>query len=182
MTDNAKPVAWTTPEELRNAERGFGAYLWATPKMHPEGEVPLYAVQPPQDERGQPVALTDDIQAIKRTALDCMPGDEKQALVRIVRQCIDLQKAVASAPALPPSGVEAGYGNNKVTLTGPAPTLQAGQGEPLALSTLTDDLDWWLDLAQRHANADWNSEQPDGFLNAVKALCRDFAMSQGRQP
>jgi len=36
--------------------------------------------------------------------------------------------------------------------------------------------DEWYDLAQRHVNADWNSDQPDGYLNAVKALVRD-AMS-----
>lgn len=31
----------------------------------------------------------------------------------------------------------------------------------------------WLALAERHAKADWNSEQPDGYLNAVKSLVRD---------
>ncbi|AQW32692.1 hypothetical protein B0B51_23205 (plasmid) [blood disease bacterium A2-HR MARDI] len=33
--------------------------------------------------------------------------------------------------------------------------------------------DEWLALAERHANADWNSAQPDGYLNAVKALVQD---------
>jgi len=36
-----------------------------------------------------------------------------------------------------------------------------------------DNEDWWLSLAGRHANQDWNSENPDGYLNAVKALVRD---------
>lgn len=39
----------------------------------------------------------------------------------------------------------------------------------------------WLDLAERHANKDWDSAKPDGFLNAVKALCRDFAASAPAQ-
>ncbi|ARP89782.1 hypothetical protein CAL14_05355 [Bordetella genomosp. 9] len=39
-------------------------------------------------------------------------------------------------------------------------------------TVLTDDQ--WVDLAERHANSDWNSDQPDGYLNAVKALCQDF--------
>lgn len=33
--------------------------------------------------------------------------------------------------------------------------------------------DEWLALAERHIRADWNSEQPDGYLNAVKALVQD---------
>lgn len=40
---------------------------------------------------------------------------------------------------------------------------------PVAADTLTEDE--WLDLAERHASKDWNS---DGYLNAVKALCQDF--------
>lgn len=40
-------------------------------------------------------------------------------------------------------------------------------------AALTEDQ--WLGLADLHANADWNCEKPDGFLNAVKALCADFA-------
>lgn len=39
--------------------------------------------------------------------------------------------------------------------------------------------DEWLALAERHIKADWNSEQPDGYLNAVKALAQD-AMSLTR--
>lgn len=39
--------------------------------------------------------------------------------------------------------------------------------------------DEWLALAERHIRADWNSEQPDGYLNAVKALVQD-AMSLTR--
>ena len=49
-------------------------------------------------------------------------------------------------------------------------SLSANAGEPRALTE-----DQWIDLAQRHANADWNSGRPDGFLNAVKALCLDYA-------
>jgi hypothetical protein len=30
----------------------------------------------------------------------------------------------------------------------------------------------WYDLAQRHANADWNS---NGYLDAIKAVCADYA-------
>jgi hypothetical protein len=40
---------------------------------------------------------------------------------------------------------------------------------PLVADTLTEDE--WLDLAERHASKDWNS---DGYLNAVKAVCQDF--------
>ena len=46
-----EPAAWTTPEELRNAQRGFGASLWAKPKIHPEGEVPLYTSPPPATDQ-----------------------------------------------------------------------------------------------------------------------------------
>lgn len=55
-------------------------------------------------------------------------------------------------------------------LTNPhyAPPVNGGERDTLTV-------DQWLDLAQRHANADWNSDRPDGFLTAVKALCTDFA-------
>ncbi|NKF57509.1 hypothetical protein GO299_04718 [Ralstonia solanacearum] len=33
--------------------------------------------------------------------------------------------------------------------------------------------DAWLALAERHIKADWNSDEPDGYLNAVKALVQD---------
>jgi hypothetical protein len=33
--------------------------------------------------------------------------------------------------------------------------------------------DEWIDLAGRHANSDWDANEPDGFLNAVKALVTD---------
>ncbi len=52
----------------------------------------------------------------------------------------------------------------------PTPAAQSAGQEAAALT-----YDHWLDLAQRHANADWNSDKPDGFLAAVKALCEDFA-------
>ena len=42
--------------------------------------------------------------------------------------------------------------------------------------------DQWLDLAIRHANKDWNSAQPDGYANAVKALCADFAALTAQDP
>lgn len=38
---------------------------------------------------------------------------------------------------------------------------------------LTDDQ--WIDLAERHAMADWDSDNPDGYLNAIKAVCADYA-------
>lgn len=34
--------------------------------------------------------------------------------------------------------------------------------------------DEWLNLAERHACADWGSDKPDGFLFAVKALVADY--------
>lgn len=37
------PLAWTTPEEVRNAARGFGASPWVEPKIHPEGETALFS-------------------------------------------------------------------------------------------------------------------------------------------
>lgn len=37
----------------------------------------------------------------------------------------------------------------------------------------------WYDLAQRHANADWNS---NGYLDAIKAVCADFAMLSASKP
>ena len=49
-------------------------------------------------------------------------------------------------------------------------SLSANAGEPRAPTE-----DQWLDLAECHANADWDSGRPDGFLNAVKALCLDYA-------
>jgi hypothetical protein len=36
--------------------------------------------------------------------------------------------------------------------------------------------DQWLELAEKHACADWDCAKPDGFLHAVKALCADFAL------
>ncbi|WP_428142219.1 hypothetical protein [Delftia acidovorans] len=36
----------------------------------------------------------------------------------------------------------------------------------------------WYDLASRHATVDWNG---NGFLNAVKTLCADFAGIANRQ-
>jgi hypothetical protein len=42
-----------------------------------------------------------------------------------------------------------------------------------AAQHLSDDD--WIALAERHASADWNADKPDGFLNAVKELCKDFA-------
>ncbi|MCM2546151.1 hypothetical protein ACVCII_04255 [Burkholderia glumae] len=36
---------------------------------------------------------------------------------------------------------------------------------------LTDEQ--WLDLASRHANAEWNST---GYLDSIKAVCADFAL------
>lgn len=48
------------------------------------------------------------------------------------------------------------------------------QGQTAELSE--DD---WLALAERRATADWESNAPDGYLLAVKALCRDFASIAG---
>lgn len=42
--------------------------------------------------------------------------------------------------------------------------------------------DWWYDLASRHATADWNCDQPDGYLNAVKALVEDALASTAATP
>jgi hypothetical protein len=47
-------------------------------------------------------------------------------------------------------------------------TSNTGHGD-----VLTEDQ--WLDLAERHAHRDWNCRTPDGYLNSVKALCRDYA-------
>jgi hypothetical protein len=35
--------------------------------------------------------------------------------------------------------------------------------------------DQWLELAERHAIRDWEDAKQDGYFNAVKALCLDFA-------
>lgn len=40
--------------------------------------------------------------------------------------------------------------------------------------------DEWLDLAETHANADWNSEKPDGYLNSIKAVCAGFLAARGK--
>lgn len=58
-----------------------------------------------------------------------------------------------------------------IATLGEAPST-AAQG-----ATLTDEQ--WYDLAQRHANADWNS---NGYLDAVKALCADFALLAATKP
>jgi hypothetical protein len=47
-------------------------------------------------------------------------------------------------------------------------TSNTGHGD-----VLTEDQ--WLGLAERHANRDWNCRKPDGYLNTIKALCRDYA-------
>lgn len=60
--------------------------------------------------------------------------------------------------------------DGKPLLAAPQPAPATGD-EREALSE-----DQWLALAERHASADWNSDQPDGFLSAVKALVAD-AMS-----
>lgn len=54
-------------------------------------------------------------------------------------------------------------------------------GEPVARADSWTN-DQWIDLAQRHANADWDSDTPDGYLNAVKALCNDFAAANHSPP
>ncbi|VVE28934.1 hypothetical protein PEP31012_03565 [Pandoraea eparura] len=42
--------------------------------------------------------------------------------------------------------------------------------------------DWqWIELANRHVASDWGCDKPDGFLNAVKALCVDFAAQSAGQ-
>lgn len=45
--------------------------------------------------------------------------------------------------------------------------------EQIDVAQLSDDQ--WFELAKRHAGADWESNQPDGYLNAVKALVSDAA-------
>lgn len=61
-------------------------------------------------------------------------------------------------------------------------SLAANAGsEPVARADSWTN-DQWIDLAVRHANADWNSDTPDGYLNAVKALCNDFAESHPSPP
>lgn len=49
--------------------------------------------------------------------------------------------------------------------------------QPTGAAELPEALteDQWLDLAQRHAMADWNSDEADGYLNAIKAVCVDYA-------
>lgn len=37
----------------------------------------------------------------------------------------------------------------------------------------------WLALAERHANADWNASNPDGYLQAIMAVCNDYNISKG---
>ena len=49
-----------------------------------------------------------------------------------------------------------------------------------AASLREQDFDWWLELASRHATADWNNEKPCGYLSAVKALVLD-AQRLGRE-
>ena len=56
----------------------------------------------------------------------------------------------------------------------------ANQAAAPAASLREQDFDWWLELASRHATADWNNEKPCGYLSAVKALVLD-AQSLGRE-
>ena len=44
---------------------------------------------------------------------------------------------------------------------------------PTEPADLTDEQ--WYDLAQRHANRDWNA---DGYLDSIKAVCRDFQIAR----
>lgn len=46
---------------------------------------------------------------------------------------------------------------------------------------MTDDQ--WLAIAEANANADWNSDSPDGFINAIKAVgtAAIAAASQGQE-
>ena len=48
--------------------------------------------------------------------------------------------------------------------------------KPTKPAELPDALkeDQWLDLARRHVMADWNADEPDGYLNAIKAVCADY--------
>jgi hypothetical protein len=54
----------------------------------------------------------------------------------------------------------------------------------LGMRHIAPDLteDQWLALAERHLNSDWNSDKPDGYLNAVKALVRDALSTAGVPP
>lgn len=98
MTDNAKPVArvasWTNGSYSRN-------YKLEWLRDVPEGTL-LYAVQPPQDERGQPVALSTLTDADYNEAMARVLASEKrgspavQLSVALLRRII----AAASAPAL----------------------------------------------------------------------------------
>ncbi len=51
-----------------------------------------------------------------------------------------------------------------------AHSADARNGEGVALTE-----DQWIALAGSHGDSDWNCESPDGYLNAVKALCVDYS-------
>ncbi|VVE53368.1 hypothetical protein PCO31111_04884 [Pandoraea communis] len=63
----------------------------------------------------------------------------------------------------------------------PLPSAPGTAPTPAAQSAATLS-DWqWIELANRHVASDWGCDKPDGFLNAVKALCVDFAAQSAGQ-
>lgn len=129
----------------------------------------------------RPVQLPQIIEAIAKQWDGCIyqvPGDELDIGVSI-REAYKFK--LAAQPETPPGMVRVLVKRQQamcpetesVCTTCPSLGIACEAAQPLQAQPLTEDD--WLDLAQRHANKDWDSHQPDGYLNAVKALCEDFA-------
>ncbi len=71
--------------------------------------------------------------------------------------------------------------NRRISIAWSAMLAAAPTPAAQSAATLSD---WqWIELANRHVASDWGCDKPDGFLNAVKALCVDFAAhSAGQEP
>lgn len=120
------------------------------------------SVQPGQDDDGK--RISDD---------EC----------RAIAQRLSWRGAQPSAPVEPVARIDSpprrqadGLWRAEVTLAREVPHFTDFYTAPPpaeAVRVLTDNE--WIDLAERHVNADWNSDKPDGYINAVQALCEDFA-------
>lgn len=104
---DAEPV-YIQSDHLAKARRAPFLCRVHPAKDRQSGMEPLYAA--PQAPKREQEPAPDALQAIKRTALDAMPGAEVAALRSIVGQCIAEQKRLGYATRpdmpcdLPPKG------------------------------------------------------------------------------
>lgn len=133
---DAQPVCWIERTQLEAVrDQGDDAYVYWRGSKHvaEPDEVPLYAAPQAGQLSGNAgeVDAAQALQEVKRTALDCMPGQEIKTLRSIVGQCLKLQEKLghATRPDIqcdkPPKGwtCSRGWGHG-----GPCAAIAASKG------------------------------------------------------